>query len=223
MMMKTIYNKFDKSAITKLPVTAFEGKIETIVSESQARKAVKLLLKEPILGLDTETKPCFTKGHQNKVSLLQVCTHDICFLFRLNHLGMPPCILRLLTDKKVLKVGLSWKDDLLMLRRRQDFKPGEFLDLQDFVSKFGIEDMSLQKLYANVFGEKISKTQRMTNWDADVLTDSQKKYAATDAWACIMLYEELCRMKKEGYHLVVLPEETIEKDNNGETNHSEKG
>jgi len=221
-MMKTIYNKFDKSAITDLPLVVFEGKIETITSEKEAKKAVRFLMKQPILGLDTETKPSFKRGQANKVSLLQVSTHDICFLFRLNYIGMPPCVLRLLTDKKLLKVALSWKDDLLMLRRRQEFEPGEFLELQEYVSKFGIEDMALQKLYANIFRQKISKTQRMTNWDAEVLTEPQKKYAATDAWACIMIYEELCRMKKQGYQLVVLPEEINEQENNGKTIISEE-
>ena len=117
----------------------------------------------------------------------------------------------------MLKIGLSWKDDLTMLRRRKDFQPGEFVELQEFVRRFGIEDMSLQKLYANVFQQKISKSQRMTNWDADELSEAQKKYAATDAWACIRLYAELCRMKQEGYHLIVLPEEKNELKENEET------
>ncbi|MBQ6085545.1 MAG: 3'-5' exonuclease domain-containing protein 2 [Bacteroidaceae bacterium] len=215
--MKTIYNKFDKTKISSLPKVVFQGKIEIVSSENEAKRAVRYLLKQPVLGLDTETRPCFQHGHSNKVSLLQVCTPDICFLFRLNHIDMPACILRLLTDKKVLKIGLSWKDDLTMLRRRKDFQPGEFVELQEFVRRFGIEDMSLQKLYANVFQQKISKSQRMTNWDADELSEAQKKYAATDAWACIRLYAELCRMKQEGYHLIVLPEEKNELKENEET------
>lgn len=217
MTMKTIYNKFDKTKISSLPKVLFQGKIEIVSSENEAKRAVRYLLKQPVLGLDTETRPCFQRGHSNKVSLFQVCTPDICFLFRLNHIDMPACILRLLTDKKVLKIGLSWKDDLTMLRRRKDFQPGEFVELQEFVRRFGIEDMSLQKLYANVFQQKISKSQRMTNWDADELSEAQKKYAATDAWACIRLYAELCRMKQEGYHLIVLPEEKNELKENEET------
>lgn len=223
MKMKTLYNKFDKTKISNLPKVVFEGQIETISTESEAKRAVRFLMKQPVLGLDTETRPCFKRGHVNKVSLLQVSTPDVCFLFRLNHLGMPACILRLLTDKKVLKIGLSWKDDLAMLRRRKEFEPGVFVELQDFARKFGIEDMSLQKLYANVFGQKISKGQRMTNWDVDELTLAQKKYAATDAWACIRLYEELCRLKRVGYHLIVLPHEKTEQINNEETAVSKEG
>lgn len=166
-----------------------------MLSESEAQKAVDFLLSQPILGIDTETRPSFKKGVVHNVALLQVSAKDICFLFRLNVMGMSRDIIRLLEDKEVLKVGLSLHDDILMLHKLADFKPGKFIDLQEHVGEIGIEDRSLQKLYANIFGQKISKGQRLTNWEADVLNDSQKLYAATDAWACIMLYEELLQLK----------------------------
>ena len=65
-----------------------------------------------------------------------------------------------------------------------------------------ITPLSLQKLYANVFGEKISKTQQLSNWEAPSLTQAQKLYAATDAWACIRLYEELKRLQHEGFEII---------------------
>ena len=204
--MKKIYSKFDKQLIPQLPQVLFEGRIETILSESEAEKAVDYLLRQDIIGVDTETKPMFKAGRQNEVALLQVSSRDICFLFRLNHIGMPPCIVRLLSDSSNTKVGLSWHDDIRMLKRRAEFTPGNFIELQEMVSDFGIKDLSLQKLYANIFGQKISKTQRLSNWEADILTEPQKRYAATDAWACVMLYQELLRLKKEGYDLEVVPE-----------------
>ena len=110
-------------------------------------------------------------------------------------------------DCTVPKIGLSWHDDLLSLHRRVEFNPGYFVDLQDIVKEIGIKDLSLQKLYANIFHQKISKRQRLTNWEADVLSDKQKLYAATDAWACIKLYEEIKRLyKTKEYTLVVSPE-----------------
>ncbi len=204
--MKKIYSKFDKQLISQLPQVLFEGRIETLLSESEAEKAVDYLLRQDIIGFDTETKPMFKAGRQNEVALLQVSSRDICFLFRLNHIGMPPCIVRLLSDSSNTKVGLSWHDDIRMLKRRAEFTPGNFIELQEMVSDFGIKDLSLQKLYANIFGQKISKTQRLSNWEADILTEPQKRYAATDAWACVMLYQELLRLKKEGYDLEVVPE-----------------
>lgn len=206
--MKIIYNKFDKRAITALPQLKFPGRIIVILSEGETEKAVNYLLSSDILGVDTETRPSFKRGEMYKVSLLQVSNRDTCFLFRLNYTGITPALKRLLEDKTVLKVGLSWHDDILMLKKRCDFVPGLFLDLQDIVGSIGIEDRSLQKLYANVFGRKISKRQRLTNWEVDVLTDKQKMYAATDAWSCINLYEEIMRLRESGdYQLKIVPEE----------------
>lgn len=206
-MEKIIYNKIDKHSITDMPKVLFEGKIIVVTTESEAEKAVDFLLKQDILGIDTETRPAFKKGRQYKVALLQVSTRDICVLFRLNLTGITPAILKLLEDTSVPKIGLSLHDDIMSMHKRAEFTPGNFIDLQKHVGEIGIEDLSLQKLYANFFGQKISKAQRLTNWEADILTEKQKAYAATDAWACIMLYEELMKLERTGeYKLVKVPE-----------------
>jgi len=207
-MTKTLYNKFDKKLISSLPVAAFEGKIRVILSVSEAERAVNYLLTQPILGVDTETRPSFKRGFQFKVALLQVSTYDTCFLFRLNHTGLTPAIVRLLEDQTVPKIGLSWHDDVNSLHKLGKFTPGWFIDLQHCVKDIGIEDMSLQKLYANMFGMKISKRQQLSNWEADILNEKQKLYAATDAWACIKLYDELVLLKQTGdYHLETITTE----------------
>lgn len=207
-MLKRIYNKFDKHRIGELPKVSFNGRIITILTEGEAERAVHYLLMHKILGVDTETRPAFRKGVQNKVALLQVSTEDTCFLFRLNVIGLTPAIIRLLEDTTVLKIGLSLKDDMMMLGKRHQFTPGNFYDLQHHVKEIGIEDLALQKLYANIFGEKISKTQRLSNWEAPILTDPQKRYAAIDAWSCIKLFQEIERLKATGeYELVMVEEE----------------
>ena len=206
-MRKIIYNKFDKKSIAELPTVTFPGKTVVVMSESEAEKAVDFLLSNDILGVDTETRPSFKKGESHMVSLLQVSTSNICFLFRLNHIGIPPAILRLLENTTVPMVGLSLHDDMLSLHKRVGFTPGNFIDLQDLVGELGIEDLSLQKLYANLFHQKISKRQRLTNWDSDVLNDKQKAYAALDAWACINLYKEILRLKNSGDYVLVINEQ----------------
>jgi len=195
-MRKKIYSKFDKKEITALPPVVFTGRIISIISPKETDKAVDYLLAADILGVDTETKPAFNRGEQHQVCLLQVSTRDTCFLFRLNHTGITPAIKRLLEDTTVKKIGLSWHDDLRALKARESFTPGLFIDLQDVVSQLGVQDLSLQKLYANFFQQKISKRQRLSNWEAPVLTDKQKQYAAIDAWSCINLYEEIARLKR---------------------------
>jgi ribonuclease D len=201
--MTTLYENFDKNKIKDLPQVLFKGRIVVIDTAADARKAVDYLIRQPILGLDTETRPSFRKGVNYKVGLLQISTHDICFLFRLNRMGMPDCVTELLADGKNLKVGLSLKDDLRALHERAGFDNGRYVELQDYARHFGIMDMSLQKLYANVYGQRISKTQRLTNWEAAELSESQQRYAATDAWACVMLYEKLKKLdESQEYKLV---------------------
>ncbi len=197
-MKKIIYNRFNKSWLAELPRVTYKGRIIVVVSPQEAEKAVNYLLTMPILGVDTETRPSFSKRVKYKCALLQVATHHNCFLFRLNYLGMAPAIKRLLEDTTVPKVGLSWHDDILSLQKVGEFTPGNFIDLQEHMREIGIEDLSLQKLYANLFAERISKADRLSNWERDILQDKQKVYAAIDAWACIRLYEELMRLKETG-------------------------
>ena len=145
------------------------------------------------MGVDTETRPSFKKGKVNSVALLQVATSDTCFLFRLNRIGIPDFLEEFLQND-VLKIGLSLRDDFFnMLRRANNKDPrvGNWIELQDYVSRFGIQEKSLQKIYAILFGEKISKSQRLSNWEADVLTEAQQQYAATDAWATLRIYQRL--------------------------------
>lgn len=206
-MKKRIYNKYSKEVIPTLPLVAFTGSIRVIDSVEDAMDAVEFLLKQNILGVDTETRPSFKKGKQNQVSLLQVATLDVCFLFRLSD-AILPALKPLLESTSVLMIGLSWHDDLLGLQRRMKFIPGLFIDLQHIVGRIGIEDTGLQKLYANIFGERISKKEQLSNWEAKKLTDKQQRYAATDAWACIRLYEEVLRLESTSdFEMVKIPEE----------------
>lgn len=201
MRMRIIKEAFDKKEIGALPVASFEGRIIIVQSETESDKAVSYLLSQQILGIDTETRPSFRKGQTHQVALLQVSTVDTCFLFRLNMIGITESIKRLLEDCSVIKVGLSLKDDMHQLSKRADFTPGMFIELQNEVKKMGIKDMSLQKIYANLFSKRISKGQQLSNWEADTLTPQQKAYAATDAWACIMIYNELNELKRNGYSI----------------------
>ena len=184
-----------KAEIAQMPPELFSGRIIVIHSKADVDKAVSYLKSFPVLGVDTETRPSFAKGKTYGVALLQVSTEDTCFLFRLNYIDMPDSLVDLLQDERLLKVGLSLRDDIQGLQRRRNFEPRGFLDLQHYVKALGIEAQSLQKIYALLFGKKISKSQRLTNWEADVLTDRQKGYAATDAWACIRIYKYLEDLK----------------------------
>jgi ribonuclease D len=192
----------------------FPGRVFVIYTEDEARKAVEYLSTQRIVGVDTETRPSFKRGQMHKVALLQVSTLDTCFLFRLNRIGMPEALQDFLVSD-TLKVGLSLKDDFMMLRRRKDMHPdaGNWIDLQDYVPRFGIVDKSLQRIYANLFGEKISKNQRLSNWEAEVLTEAQQLYAAIDAWACVRIYNLLQGLERTGDYELIMNQPIPDKTN----------
>ena len=204
--MKTIYDIYDKSKIPTLPRALFYGRIIVVFTQADCEKAVSYLLKQKILGIDTETRPSFKRGVMHQVALLQVSTYDTCFLFRLNMTDINPPIRRLLEDTTVAKVGLSLQDDIRMLAKRAEFTPGWYIELQHEILALGIKDMSLQKIYANLFGEKICKNQQLSNWEADTLSEAQQRYAATDAWACLRIYEEILRLKREDDYILEMAE-----------------
>ena len=180
-----------KDEIALLPVEEFKERIIVIQTEEDAEKAVRYLSDFDVVGFDTETRPNFRKGSSNKVGLMQISTYEVCFLFRLNIIGIPDSLRDFLLNPAVQKIGLSLKDDFNAIRKRCEIDPLGFIDLQSYVVRFGITDASLQKIYAILFGKKISKGQRLTNWEAEVLTINQQKYASLDAWACLLIYEVL--------------------------------
>ncbi len=180
-----------KEEIAQLETTAFTGHIVVVDNEADAQKATEYLSRYTILGFDTETRPSFKKGQSHKVALVQISTADTCVLFRIKQMGMVAPLKALIENENIQKIGLSLHDDFAMLRKMSNFEPKGFVELQHFVKQYNIQDMSLQKIYAILFGGKISKGQRLSNWEAETLTDAQKRYAATDAWACVQIYTAL--------------------------------
>ena len=186
-----------------MPKAQFGGRIHVVQTDYTAKRAVDYLLRCPLLGIDSETRPTFKRGKENKVALLQVSSDTNCFLFRLNLMGLTPAIVRLLEDTTVTKVGLSLKDDFHMLHKRAGFEQHACVELQDYVAKFGIREKSLRKIHGILFGTKISKAQQLSNWEAPTLNTAQQLYAATDAWACINIYRKLQELEQTGDYILI--------------------
>lgn len=191
MIQQEYIHTISKEEIAGLEIEVFPGRIITVTTAREADKAVAYLNEFPRAGFDTETRPSFRKGQHYKVSLMQIATQDTCFLFRLNYIDLPESLKRYLCNEQILKIGLSLRDDFGAIHKRAEIEPKGFLDLQNFVGRFGITDASLQKIYAILFHKKISKGQRLSNWEAETLTEPQKRYAALDAWACLQIYNIL--------------------------------
>ena len=183
--------RIDKEAIAALPLGQWEGKIVIVEDPSQTAAAVETLLKERVLGFDTETKPNFKRGGNNFPSLVQLAGADCVYLFRLDDCGGIPCLFPIFRDAKILKVGVAVKDDVRNLKDRAPFRDAGFVEISDFTRKAGIENTGLRALVGHYLGMRISKSAQVTNWAAKHLSPQQVTYAATDAWVSRELYLKL--------------------------------
>ncbi|MDR2139931.1 MAG: 3'-5' exonuclease domain-containing protein 2 [Tannerella sp.] len=181
-----------RELIAGMSPEVFPGQIVVVDRPEEVKKALVCLEASGLVGFDTETRPNFSKKDSHKVCLIQVSTDRICYLFRLNRLGGVPAKLKgFLENGQITKIGLSLLDDFHALRKLSPIDPDGFIDLQKFVLPFGIQESSLRKIYAILFGRKISKRAQLSNWEADTLTASMQRYAALDAWACLRIYQRL--------------------------------
>lgn len=180
-----------KEQLAALPAASYTGEIVVVDDPEGADRAVADLRRRGVIGFDTETRPAFRKGQLHNVALLQLYAHEVCYLFRLNKIGLPESLKQLLEDPGVVKVGLSTHDDFHNLRRQYELEPAGFVELQNYVGRWHIADLSLTKINGILFGERLSKSQRLSNWEAETLTPSQQAYAALDAVACVRIYEHL--------------------------------
>ena len=184
--------------IEKLEYASFPGKITVIDSVgAEFNRAIVYLRSQKVIGFDTETRPCFGPNQPRYgVSLLQLSGPEKAFLFRVKNMGMHRRLCNLMSDKRILKVGAAIHDDIRGLQKLKEFTPGSFVDLQKIVWEYGIKDKSVKKMTAIILGFRISKTQQLSNWEAETLSESQCKYAATDAWVCREMYLKLMKSEK---------------------------
>lgn len=188
----------DIDDIVKLEYASFPGRVTVIEEDGPAfEEAVAYLSQCRLLGFDTETRPCFSPLQpRSEVALLQLSGGDRAFLFRLKSLKLKHRLRKILSDPDILKVGAAVRDDIRGLQRLGQFEPAGFVDLQQIIWQWGIRDKSVKKMAAIILGVRISKTQQLSNWEAVRLSESQIKYAATDAWVCETMYLKLMESEK---------------------------
>lgn len=177
--------------VNLLPVAQFNGRILVVDSAQAMDQAEQILHGETLLGFDTETRPAFQKGLKYQMALLQISTHDTALLFRLHSVELSPMIVKILQSPKVLKIGAAIRDDIKGLQKHTKFKAAGFIDLQSIVGEWGLEELSVKKMAAIIMKIKVSKAQRLSNWEATRLTEAQQEYAAIDAWVCREMYSKL--------------------------------
>jgi ribonuclease D len=185
----------EKEDLHSLSNIVYSGKIVVVNNLAEAENAVEYLSGFNILGFDTETKPSFRKGNKHTIALLQLSSDDVAYLFRLHAVGIPDCLKKLLENEDIKKIGAAVHDDIKGLQVLRKLTPAGFIDLQNIVQKYGILDKSVQKIAAIVLNARVSKSQRLTNWENETLTRLQQLYAATDAWVCREIYVRLNDLK----------------------------
>lgn len=198
--------------IEKLPKANFDGEIHVIDKPGKEMdSAIRYLKTKKVIGFDTESRPCFSAGQpQYGTSLLQLSGAEKAFLFRIKLTGIDQRLRAILANPNIIKVGAAVTDDIRGLKKFGNFKEAGFVDLQKIVGDYGIRDKSVKKMAAIILGVKISKTQQLSNWEAERLSEAQQKYAATDAWICRVMYK---RLLKSGKPVI---EESDDKDNTQE-------
>ena len=194
--MATFASTISNEDVAQLEPVRFDGEIVVVDTVRDLLRACEVLSAQKIIGFDTETRPSFTSGMVNKVALLQLSTDNVCFLIRLNKVPLDKALIAILQSENIAKVGAAVQNDIAALNALRHFKARGFIDLQNEVGRFGIEDRSLRKLSGIIIGKKVSKAQRLSNWEAQTLTPQQQQYAATDAWVCIELLRRLQAAEK---------------------------
>jgi len=177
--------------INELPLGAFEGNVELVDDAKHLAKAFEEIDHHTMVGFDTETKPVFVRGHQNKVALMQIATNKKVFLIRINHTGLQSEIIRFLENENILKAGVALRDDIKALQRLKRFEPKGVVELADLAKKAGLEIEGVKRLAGLLLGFRISKSVQTSNWEAPTLNEKQISYAATDAWVCLEIFKKL--------------------------------
>lgn len=187
-MLFPTQKKISKKEINSLPFISFNGQICLCDNEKKINDAAKELKKEKIIGFDTETKPSFKKGEYYSPSLLQLASAKTVYLIHLKKSPITSPIIKIFENKNIIKTGVAIQRDILDLKKVTSFNSQNFIELSEIAKKNGVENLGLRSLTALFFGSKLSKKEQVSNWARSKLTDSQIKYAATDAWISRELY-----------------------------------
>ncbi len=180
-----------KEEIQNLPLLSYAGEICLIDSKDAWAEAYEDIKSEKVLGFDTETKPTYVKGPLNKPAIMQFATSQKVYVIQLSKTKLAPTMCDLLSNSEILKVGVALRDDMIFLQKHAKFKAAGDIDIANIAKEKGYKEAGLRTLCATVFGGRLSKTMRCSNWERSTLSQAQLVYAATDAWISRRLYLKL--------------------------------
>jgi ribonuclease D len=185
---EAIARTISREDLAELPIRRYEGRVRVVATEEELQEARSDLRQEAVVGLDTETRPAFRKGESHLPCLVQAATARAVYLFQLRRTEVFPALAELLGDARIVKAGISLKDDLRALKQVFAFTEQNMLDLGLVARANGFGQTGVRNLAGILLGTRIPKGTKTSNWAAPQLSSAQITYAATDAWACRELY-----------------------------------
>jgi ribonuclease D len=185
---ETIARTISREDLAELPIRRYEGRVRVVATEEELQEARSDLRQEAVVGLDTETRPAFRKGESHLPCLVQAATARAVYLFQLRRTEVFPALAEFLGDARIVKAGISLKDDLRALKQVFAFTEQNMLDLGLVARANGFGQTGVRNLAGILLGTRIPKGTKTSNWAAPQLSSAQITYAATDAWACRELY-----------------------------------
>lgn len=155
----------------------------------------------PILGFDSESKPTFNKTDiQTGPHLVQLATFEKAYLFQVSD-EILNFLKPIFESHDQIKVGFGLKNDAHLFRKK-GIELNNIIELSKCFSRFGFSNpVGIKNAMALLFKVNFpkSKTISTSNWARKNLTQAQMQYAAADAYAPVLIFDEL-------RHLDLLPE-----------------
>jgi ribonuclease D len=202
-------NRLSKEYINSLPVIRYKGSIKIIKNDDELDAFLSKIPDGTVTGFDTETRPVFRRGQNRLPALVQIALPETVLLVKLNPRELPPALIKFFERDSVKKTGVGLRDDIASLKNISPFTARGFIDLSDIASPKGIVQTGVRALAARYLRGRVSKTEQKSNWERKNLTDKQKNYAATDAWACALIYHEILSDDRD-YHDAVMVGDSLE-------------
>lgn len=191
----SMYENITKEEVNQLPQRSFPGKIVIISNDNALDEAIREISEFEIVGFDTEKKPNFRRGENNGISILQIAIPEKVFVIKVKNTGLTHLLLDLFENRSIKKIGIGIKDDLINLKEIHPFDPESFVDLNTLVKKIGVQCSGARRLTGLFLNFRISKRYQTSNWEQEILSEGQLKYAATDAWVCLKIYKKLQQLE----------------------------
>jgi ribonuclease D len=189
-LQTTLPGAISREEVAALPIRRYEGEVHLVASPEALEQAMADIRQEQVLGLDTETRPAFSKGESYLPSLVQVATAGAVYLFQLKRVDCAAEVAEFLASPDIIKAGVALAHDLRQLRQLYPIEPASVFDMGLIARRHGIPQTGLRNLAGIFMGFRIAKGTRTSNWAAATLSPAQISYAATDAWASRELYLE---------------------------------